>query len=77
MAFEVFELFHVIGDETVFDLSRAIEVVRAYGDRRMREALARPPYNLAAEKLPTAREEATGIQERWSVEWSCWDGCLK
>jgi hypothetical protein len=42
VAFEVFELFRVVGDETVFDVSQAIELVRAYGDRRVREARPRP-----------------------------------
>ena len=41
VAFEVFELFRVIGDETVFDVSRAIEKIREYGDGRVREAWRR------------------------------------
>jgi hypothetical protein len=42
VAFAVFDLFRVIGDETVFDVSQAIELIRVYGDRRMREARPRP-----------------------------------
>jgi len=42
VAFAVFELFQVIGDETVFDVSRAIDKIREYGDGRVREAWRRP-----------------------------------
>jgi hypothetical protein len=31
----------VVGDETVFDVSRAIDKIREYGDRRVREAWRR------------------------------------
>jgi hypothetical protein len=43
VAVAVFDLFQVLGDEIVFDASRAIDLIRAYGDRRVREAWRRPP----------------------------------
>jgi hypothetical protein len=39
VAFEVFESFNFFGDEAVFDIRRAIEVIQTYGDERVREAL--------------------------------------
>jgi hypothetical protein len=39
VAFEVFESFNFCGDEAVFDIRRAVEVIQAYGDLRAREAL--------------------------------------
>jgi hypothetical protein len=42
VAVAVFDLFQPVGDEVVFDVSRAIEIIRAYGDRRVREAWLRP-----------------------------------
>ena len=42
VAVAVFDLFQVVGDEIVFDASRAIDLIRAYGERRVREARRRP-----------------------------------
>lgn len=42
VAFAVFDLFRVVGDETVYDVSRAIEPIREYGERRARESWRRP-----------------------------------
>jgi len=39
VAFEVFESFNFCGDEAVFDIRRAVEVIQAYGDLRAGEAL--------------------------------------
>ena len=42
VAVAIFDLFQPVGDEVVFDVSRAIELIRDYGDRRVREAWRRP-----------------------------------
>ncbi|MGH9343363.1 MAG: hypothetical protein ACRD19_06350 [Terriglobia bacterium] len=42
VAVEVFDLFRIVGDETIFDVSRAVDLIRAYGDRRIRDSWRRP-----------------------------------
>ena len=42
VAWAIFDLFQVVGDETVFDIDRAINVVQEFADRRVREAWRRP-----------------------------------
>jgi hypothetical protein len=42
VAVAVFDLFQPVGDEVVFDISRAIEIIEAYGHRRVRESWRRP-----------------------------------
>ena len=42
VAFEVFESFNFFGDEAVFDIRRAVEVIQAYGDQRARVSRWRP-----------------------------------
>lgn len=42
VAVAVFDLFHPSSDEVVFEVSRAAELIQAYGDRRAREAFHRP-----------------------------------
>jgi hypothetical protein len=40
VAVAVFDLFQPVGDEMVFDISRAIEIIEAYGDRRVARIMA-------------------------------------
>lgn len=42
VAVAIFDLFQMVGDEVIFDVSAAIEIIRSYGDRRVREAWRRP-----------------------------------
>ena len=68
MAFEVFESFRFFGDEAVFDIRRAVEVIQAYGDRRVREAL-RPRacrvVKLRLVRLRTPRERFLFLIPAW------------
>ena len=40
-AMDIFELFQIVGDDIVYDASKAIYLIQAYGDLRVRKALAR------------------------------------
>lgn len=42
VAWAIFDFFQVVGDETVFDIDRAINVIEEFGERRVREAWRRP-----------------------------------
>lgn len=42
VAWAIFDFFQVVGDETVFDIDRAIDVIQKFADRRVREAWRRP-----------------------------------
>ncbi len=39
VALRVFDFIQLAGDETVYDVNRAIDLIEAYGDRRARQAL--------------------------------------
>jgi hypothetical protein len=56
VAFEVFESFNFFGDEAVFDIRRAVEVIEGFGDRRAREAMRwRPPRGKVVKLRMVAR----------------------
>jgi hypothetical protein len=38
VAWAIFDFFQVVGDETVYDIDRAIDLIEAYGARRVRES---------------------------------------
>jgi hypothetical protein len=38
VAWAIFDFFHVVGDETVFDMESAIDLIDAFAARRVREA---------------------------------------
>jgi hypothetical protein len=42
VAWAIFDFFQVVGDEIVFDIDRAINVIEEFGERRVREAWRRP-----------------------------------
>lgn len=42
VAVAVFDLFQVVGDETVYDVNGVIDLIQAYGDRRVRAGWRRP-----------------------------------
>ncbi len=39
VALAVFDFIQLVGDEMVYDVNRAIDLIDAYGDRRARQAL--------------------------------------
>lgn len=42
VALALFDFIQLTGDEIVYDVNRAIDLIEAYGNRRVREALLRP-----------------------------------
>jgi hypothetical protein len=38
VAWAIFDFFQVLGDETVYDIDRAIELIEAFGARQVRES---------------------------------------
>jgi hypothetical protein len=42
VALAVFDFIQLVGDEMVYDVSRAIDLIDAFGARRAREAWRRP-----------------------------------
>jgi hypothetical protein len=41
VAMDIFELFKIVGDDIVYDAYKAIDLIQAYGDLRVRKALGR------------------------------------
>ena len=42
VALAVFDFIQLVGDEIVYDVNRASDLIQEFGDRRAREALRRP-----------------------------------
>jgi len=42
VALAVFDFIQLVGDEMVYDVNRAIDLIQSYGDLRAREAWRRP-----------------------------------
>ena len=42
VALAVFNFIQLVGDEMVYDVNRAIDLIQSYGDLRAREAWRRP-----------------------------------
>jgi len=42
VALAVFDFIQLVGDEIVYDVNRASDLIEAYGNRRVREACRRP-----------------------------------
>jgi hypothetical protein len=38
VAWAIFDLFQVVGDETIYDINRAIDLIEAYRARQVRES---------------------------------------
>ena len=41
VAMDIFELFQIVGADIVYDAYKAIDLIQAYGDLRVRKALGR------------------------------------
>jgi hypothetical protein len=38
VAWAIFDLFQVVGDETIYDINRAIDLIESYSARQVRES---------------------------------------
>lgn len=61
VAMAVFDFIQLVGDEIVYDVNRASDLIQEFGDRRVREALRRPRSAKGEETEGKAQKKSRGL----------------